>query len=189
MNPRFSLETPLQASFFYLAPGGGYILGSLFGGRWADYTVKKWITRRGERVPEDRLRSALPFMALAIPGSMLVYGWSVQTETGGVVVPVIAMFLQGVAQLVALPSLNTYCIDVIPGRSSEVIAGNYMARYFCGAIGSAVVLPATENIGVGWFSTISAGFLVFASGGLYVTILYGQGWRENEAARRLSEVR
>lgn len=74
LNPRFNLETPLLSGLFYLAPGFGYVFGTFFGGHWADYTVKRWIKKRGTRVPEDRLRSTLPFMGAIIPGSMLVYG-------------------------------------------------------------------------------------------------------------------
>jgi len=64
-------------------------------------------------------------------------------------------------------------------------------RYMFAAAGSAVVLPAVRAIGVGWFSTISALFLVAGAGATYVTALYGQGWRdsidEKEAARKEGE--
>jgi len=75
-------------------------------------------------------------------------------------------------------------LDVMQKRSGEVVAGNYMVRYFFGAFGTAVCLPAIEKIGVGWFSTISAIFLVVATIAVYVTTLYGRGWRENIDARR-----
>jgi hypothetical protein len=51
-------------------------------------------------------------------------------------------------------------------------------RYMFAAAGSAVVLPAIRAIGVGWFSTISALFLVAGAAATYVTALYGKGWRE-----------
>ncbi|KAK7745977.1 hypothetical protein SLS53_002697 [Cytospora paraplurivora] len=76
LNPRFNLESPTESGLFYLAPGVGYVLGTLGGGRWADYIVKRWITKRaGERVPEDRLRSCVTFLGVILPGSMLIYGW------------------------------------------------------------------------------------------------------------------
>jgi hypothetical protein len=78
-----------------MVPGCGYLLGTFMGGRWADHTVKKWIRKRGERVPEDRLRSGIISMGIVIPGSMLVYGWSVEKRKGGIPLPVIVMFLQG----------------------------------------------------------------------------------------------
>jgi len=178
LNPRFGLKTPLQSGLFYLVPGSGYLLGTFFGGRWADRVVKQYILKRGRRISEDRLRSALPFMGGVIPVCMLIYGWSVEKRVGGVALPVIAMFVQGVAQLFCFPSLNTYCLDVNQRRSGDVVAGNYAIRYFFGALGTAVVLPAVEKIGVGWFSTISALLLVLATGLVYLTAVFGRGWRE-----------
>jgi len=179
LNPRFNLTTPIQSGLFYLAPGCGYILGTFFGGRYADYITVSWTTKRnGVRVPEDRLRSAIPFMGIAIPTCMLIYGWSIEKRFGGIALPVIMMFCQGVAQLFCFPSLNTYCLDVMQAHSAEVIAGNYMIRYWFAALGSATVLPAVEKIGVGWFSTISAGFLVGSALAAVTAVMWGRGWRE-----------
>jgi multidrug resistance protein len=185
LNPRFQLTSPIQSGLFYLAPGFGYIVGTFFGGRWADRVVKKWIVKRdGQRIAEDRLRSCIPFLGVVIPACMLLYGWSVDKEVGGVPLPVIAMFIQGVAQLFCFPSLNTYCLDVMQLASAEVIAGNYMVRYLFAALGTAVVLPATEVIGVGWFSTISAVFLAVAAGMLLATVKWGKAWRDGIDAKR-----
>ncbi|KAH8911879.1 MFS general substrate transporter [Coniochaeta sp. PMI_546] len=179
LNPRFGLTTPLQGGLFYLAPGCGYLVGTFFGGRYADFVVKRWIKKRGGvRVPEDRMRSALPFMGIVIPACMLIYGWSVEREVGGIPLPVITMFLQGVAQLFCFPSLNTYCLDVMQGRGAEVIAGNYFVRYLFACAATACVLPAVEGIGVGWFSTISAAFLIAGTVGTMAAIRWGKGWRD-----------
>ncbi|KAJ5095431.1 hypothetical protein NUU61_004787 [Penicillium alfredii] len=180
LNPRFHLTTPIQSGLFYIAPGCGYLVGTFMGGRWADHIVKKWIRKRGGvRVPEDRLKSCLLFLGVVIPGCILVYGWTVEKAVGGIPVPVLAMFLQGVAQLFCFPSLNTYCLDVMQssGRSAEVVAGNYMFRYVFGALGSGLVLPAVESVGVGWFSTISALFLVVSGVCVWATTIFGDEWR------------
>lgn len=121
LNPRFNLQTPLQSGLFYIAPGCGYLVGTLVGGRYADYIVKKYIRIRGQRVSEDRLRSCVLFLGGVIPACMIIYGWSVEKRVGGVALPVIMMFLQGVAQLFCFPSLNTYCLDVMQSRSAEVV--------------------------------------------------------------------
>jgi len=121
LNPRFNLTSPIQTGLFYIAPGIGYLVGTFVGGRYADHIVKKYIAKRGRRVPEDRLRSCLPFLGIAIPACMLIYGWSIEKEVGGIPLPVIMMFLQGVAQLFCFPSLNAYCLDVVQGKSAEVI--------------------------------------------------------------------
>jgi hypothetical protein len=185
LNPRFHLTSPIQSGLFYIAPGCGYLLGTFMGGRWADHIVKKWIRKRGRRVPEDRLKSCLVFLGAIIPGCILVYGWTVEKAVGGIPVPVLAMFLQGVAQLFCFPSLNTYCLDVMQakGRSAEVVAGNYMFRYVFAALGSGLVLPAVEKIGVGWFSTISAVFLVTAGLCVWATTIFGDKWRDQIDAK------
>ncbi|EDU46868.1 conserved hypothetical protein [Pyrenophora tritici-repentis Pt-1C-BFP] len=138
LNPRFGLETPLQSGLFYIAPGCGYLVGTFFGGRWADHVVKKYIP-----------------------------------------------------QLFCFPSLNTYCLDVMQSRSAEVVAGNYFMRYMFAAAGSAACLPAVRAIGVGWFSTISAVFLMAGAAATYVTALYGKSWRmaidEKKAAKKVGE--
>ncbi|UQC83831.1 uncharacterized protein CLUP02_09327 [Colletotrichum lupini] len=190
LNPRFSLTSPAQSGLFYLAPGCGYLAGTLVGGRYADYTVRRWIAERhGRRISEDRLRSCLPFLGAVLPGCMLIYGWTVQQRVGGIAVPVVFMFLGGVSQLFCFPSLNTYCLDVIQGRSAEVIAGNFMVRYLFGAAGSAVVLPAIKVIGVGWFSTISAGFLVVGALSVWAVALWGRRWvREGDLIQLMTDV-
>lgn len=184
LNPRFNLTSPIQSGLFFLAPGGGYMLGTFFGGRYADHITITYASKRGIRIPEDRLRSGLPFMGLGIPICILIYGWSIEKRFGGIALPVIMMFLQGVAQLFCFPSVNTYCLDVMQADAAEVIAGNYMIRYMFAALGSATVLPAVQRIGVGWFSTISAGFLVVSSVATGAAVLWGRGWREGIDGRR-----
>ncbi|KAJ7789851.1 major facilitator superfamily domain-containing protein, partial [Mycena olivaceomarginata] len=148
INPRFDLTTPIQSGLFY-APGLGNVAGTFVGGRWADRTVRKWIKNRGVRLPEDRLRSCIPFLGAVVPGSMLIYGW-----------------------------------NVMQNRSAEAVATNYMARYLFAAVGSAVVLPAVEKIGVGWFSTISSVFLVLSAVGVHCTVFWGKSWRDKIDERR-----
>ncbi|KAH8893365.1 MFS general substrate transporter [Thozetella sp. PMI_491] len=185
LNPRFNLTTPMLGGLFYLAPGCGYLVGTFGGGRYADYIVRTWMGKRGGvRVPEDRLRSAVPFMGIVIPACMLIYGWSVEREVGGIALPVIVLFFQGVAQLFCFPSLNTYCLDVMQGQAASVVAGNYFSRYMLAAGGTAVVLPAVEAIGVGWFSTISALFVAVSAAAMVACIHWGQGWRNAVDARR-----
>lgn len=119
LNPRFHLTTPLQSGLLYIAPGAGYVIGCQIGGRWADYTVSSWIRKRGIRLPEDRLRSSLIFLGLMLPASMVLYGWTLDKKFGGIPLPIICMFLQGIAQLAAFPSLNAYILDVMQQQNGE----------------------------------------------------------------------
>ncbi|KAK9782739.1 putative Major facilitator superfamily domain-containing protein [Seiridium cardinale] len=183
LNPRFNLTTPLQGGLFYLAPGVGYLMGTFFGGRYADLVVKKYIKKRGVRIPEDRLYSSLPFMAF-IACCMLIYGWTIRYDKGGIPLAVIILFLQGFAQLFCFPSLNTYCLDVMPGRSGEVVAGNYVLRYLFACASTGAVLPAINAIGVGWFSTISSLFMVIGCLCVLSTIIWGRKWRDAIDAKK-----
>ncbi|GES63290.1 MFS transporter [Aspergillus terreus] len=129
LNPRYNLDTPLQSGLLYLAPGVGYMLGTLGGGRWADYTARKRYEQRGKIfVAEDRLYAAVPFLMVVLPMCMLIYGWSVEKAFGGIVVPIVFMFLQE--------------------QSAELIAGNFFIRYIFGAVASAAAIPATQAIGI-----------------------------------------
>jgi hypothetical protein len=159
------------------------VTGTFFGGRWADAVVRKYIQKRGVRIPEDRLYSGLPFMTF-IGCCMLVYGWTILTDRGGIPLAVILLFLQGFAQLFCFPSLNTYCLDVMPGRSGEVVAGNYVLRYLFACLATGVVLPAVSAIGVGWFSTISALTVLGGALCVWVTITWGRQWRESIDAKK-----
>ncbi|KAJ0337761.1 hypothetical protein KNSL1_012742 [Colletotrichum chrysophilum] len=131
LNPRFHLTTPLQSGLLYLIPGAGYLVGSQIGGRWADWTVNKWIQKRGFRLPEDRLRSCLIFLAFMLPGSMVMYGWTLDKRIGGIPLPVVCMFFQGVAQMGAFPSLNSYIFDVIQQSQSGGSSGECPPLRLC----------------------------------------------------------
>ncbi|GAA85818.1 MFS transporter [Aspergillus luchuensis IFO 4308] len=92
-NPRFHLTTALVSGLFYLAPGAGFLVGSILGGRLSDRTVRNYIKKRnGTRLPQDRLNSGLGTLFFVLPAAALVYGWTLQEEKGGMVVPIIAAF-------------------------------------------------------------------------------------------------
>lgn len=177
MNPRFDLTEPLYSGLFYLAPGFGYFVGTFFGGRWADHVVKKWIKKRGRRLPEDRLRQVVIPLTIVYPVSILIYGWSIEKEVGGVAVPVIFMFLSGVSQTSIFPAVNTYCLDSMPELHGDGIASSYFSRFMAAAIGSATCLRSIEHIGVGWSCTISALILWLCLGLNFVSIYWGENIR------------
>ncbi|KAF6824815.1 major facilitator superfamily transporter [Colletotrichum musicola] len=185
INPRFHLTSPLQSGLFFLAPGIGFFTGTYFGGRYADRTVKAWIKRRGNRLPEDRLRSSFVAMGVVSPCAILIYGWAIEKEKGGIPLPVICMFVQGFSQTISFPSINTYCLDVYKGRSAEVIAGNYFFRYAVAAIGTAACLPAIESIGVGWFNTITALFVFGATVAVFFMVMIASKEDEQSSAEEV----
>ncbi|CAL5874997.1 uncharacterized protein PFLUO_LOCUS9300 [Penicillium psychrofluorescens] len=166
-NPRFHLTTPLVSGLFYLAPGIGFLLGSIIGGRLSDRAVKRWIRKRdGVRLPQDRLNSGLVTLFGVLPAAILVYGWSLQEKKGGMPLPIISAFFAGVGLLGTFNGLNTYTAEVMPRIRSEVISGKYAVQYIFAAAASAAVDPLIHSIGVGWtfticvFFALTSGFLV-----------------------------
>ncbi|KAF5011280.1 hypothetical protein FDECE_2580 [Fusarium decemcellulare] len=180
LNPRLNLTSPLESAMLYIAPGTGYVVGTLIGGRWADWVVRYWMRKRGVRIPEDRLRSSLLFLGIILPGSMLLYGWTVDQRIGSIPLPVICMFFQGVAQLAAFPSLNTYILDVMQHRSGQASASHYLMRYLFAGSATASCLPMIDSIGVGWTSTISSVMVFLCAGLVALTISAGKRWREGD---------
>ncbi|KAL2431495.1 MFS-type transporter ppsE [Exophiala dermatitidis] len=182
LNQRLNLTTPLQSGLLFLAPGTGYIIGLQIGGRWADYQVRHWMKKRGYRRPEDRLRSCLFFLGGLLPGSMILYGWMVDRRIGGVPVPVISMFFQGIAQTASFVGLNAYILDVMQHRSGRASAAHYMMRFVIAGIGTAVCLPLIHSIGVGWTSTVSAAFVTITAALVFWTIKSGEVWRSRRGS-------
>lgn len=121
INPRFGLSSPLESGLFYLAPGAGFLIGSTLGGKLSDQIVKVYIRKRnGLRLPEDRLNSSLPAILVVLPFGTLLYGWSVKNELGGMALPVVASFIQGVGLMASFSALNTYAA----GKPSLLDTGN-----------------------------------------------------------------
>lgn len=109
INPLFELNTPLYSGLFYLAPGCGFLMGSLVGGNISDRTVKRYIKKRnGIRLPEDRMNSSLIWVLGILPLGTLIYGWSIDRGFGGKGVPIAFAFIQGFGLMASFSGLNTY---------------------------------------------------------------------------------
>ncbi|KAK2049729.1 major facilitator superfamily transporter [Colletotrichum somersetense] len=159
INPRFNLTSPLISGLFYLAPGAGFLIGSTIGGRISDHTVKRYIRKRnGLRLPQDRLNSSLPAIFIVLPAGTLIFGWSLQKEVGGVALPVISSFFQGLGLMWSFSGLNTYsaAAEALPKHRTAVISGKYVIQYTFGAGSIGGVVPMIDAIGAGWSFTITA---------------------------------
>ncbi|KAK1997018.1 major facilitator superfamily transporter [Colletotrichum falcatum] len=182
INPRFNLTSPLISGLFYLAPGAGFLVGSTMGGRISDYTVKRYIRKRnGVRLPQDRLNSSLPAIFIVLPAGTLIFGWSLQKEVGGVALPVISSFFQGLGLMWSFSGLNTYSAEALPEHRTAVISGKYVVQYIFGASSIGGVVPMIDAIGVGWSFTITA-FSALMAGVLVLMISKfasrAQSWAE-----------
>ncbi|KAI9168013.1 putative mfs protein [Paramyrothecium foliicola] len=184
LNPRFNLTTPLVSGLFYIAPGLGFMIGTVVGGKFSDITVIKWIEiRGGVRLPQDRLNSGLIAFFFVIPVASLIYGWGLEYEVGGLALPIISAFFCGVGVMLAFTSLNTYCAEVMPRKRAQVIASKYLFQYSLSAVGSGVMVPLIDAIGIGPAQTLGVAFVIVAGFLTWITAKYGlkmQHWVEEK---------
>ena len=84
-SPPYQFST-IIVGLLYIPNSIGYILGSIFGGRWLDYIMKREAKRAG-RIdangklifrPEDRMRENAWVAAIVFPLALVWYGWAVQ---------------------------------------------------------------------------------------------------------------
>lgn len=112
-NPRFHLTTALVSGLFYLAPGTGFLVGSIVGGKLSDRTVRRYIQKRnGVRMPQDRLNSGLITLFGVLPVSTLIYGWTLQGGVGGMALPIVCAFFAGAGLMGSFNGLNTYTAGI-----------------------------------------------------------------------------
>ncbi|OWB72698.1 hypothetical protein B5S31_g2417 [[Candida] boidinii] len=176
LNPRFGLDSALEASIFFVPAGSGLVIGSLVGGTYSDYILRKLKERRnGISRPEDRLVAPFIALFLILPVTMLIYGWSLEKKAGGMALPMVCLFIVGFAQAIAFPGINAYCLECIPEKKSAGLASNYFARFMGGAVASATCKLEIDAIGIGYASTISA--LLLVSGSLVLLFLFYFGER------------
>ncbi|KAF9889707.1 hypothetical protein FE257_007013 [Aspergillus nanangensis] len=169
INPRFNLTTPLISGLFYLAPGLGFVIGCLVGGRLSDRTVKRYIVKRdGLRLPKDRLNSGILYFFTILPVSMLLFGWCLDKRFGGLVLPIVMACWIGIGLIGAWNGLNTYNAEVIPAERSEVVCSKYILQYIFAAAATAAVVPMINAIGVGWSFTIFTVLKLMGGGLLFV---------------------
>ncbi|KAK4688268.1 ABC-2 type transport system permease protein, partial [Tremellales sp. Uapishka_1] len=64
---RYSITNVALSGCFYLASGAGNLAGARIAGPWSDRIVRRYITKRGYRRPEDRLRATWIGLGLLMP--------------------------------------------------------------------------------------------------------------------------
>ncbi len=124
MAPRYDITNGALVGLLYLPFGIGNMCGARISGVIADKMTAKWQAKRGYRVPEDRLRAGLISSLFVLPGSILIVGWTIEYGVGGIETPLIFMLVAGLGMIWAISPSNTYCVDVMQSRSSEVLAIN-----------------------------------------------------------------
>lgn len=74
-----------------------YVVGAPVAGRLSDYMVSRWREKRGEWLPEDRLRACFWGGLVMVPMSVLASGFGIQYVPGwpGLALNIVCLFFNG----------------------------------------------------------------------------------------------
>ncbi|OJJ49229.1 hypothetical protein ASPZODRAFT_150152 [Penicilliopsis zonata CBS 506.65] len=174
----------------YIPNSVGYIVASVFGGRWMDKIMERE-ARKANRYdesgkliyrPEDRMRENTWFGAMIYPAALIWYGWTVQNGVFWLV-PMIANFFFGVGSMLIFSTVTTMLTEFMPKKSSSGVAVNNFLRNIFSCVGSFVTAPIIQAIGNGWLFTILGLVAFLSSSAILALKLYGSRWREKMDAR------
>ncbi|OQE24625.1 hypothetical protein PENSTE_c007G05637 [Penicillium steckii] len=168
----------------YIPNSLGYVVASLFGGRWMDSIMQREARKanrydeKGRLIyrPEDRMRENAWLGAMLYPIALIWYGW---TAEKGVfwLVPMIANFFFGIGSMLIFSMVTTMLTEFMPKRSSEGVALNNFMRNIFSCVGSLVTAPIINGIGNGWLFTI-LGLVSLASCCVILFMrVFGPRWR------------
>lgn len=170
----------------YLPLSLGYVVASIFGGRWIDYIMARE-ARKAERydpdtgkliyLPEDRMKENMWLAATLYPGALIWYGWTAQNGVHWVVL-VIGTFFFGCGSMLVFGAVTTMLTEFMPKQSSSGVAVNNFVRNIFSCLGAVVAQPLIDSLGNGWLCTI-VGLFAWVTGNLAIWLLrrYGDRWR------------
>ncbi|KAK4692634.1 hypothetical protein P7C71_g4613, partial [Lecanoromycetidae sp. Uapishka_2] len=182
--PPYNFSTTV-VGLSYIPNSIGYVLASLFGGKWTDRIMARE-ARRANRYdengklmyrPEDRMRENAWIAAFLYPAALVWYGW---TADRGVfwVAPLLANFFFGIGSMLIFAMATTMLTEFMPKRASNGVALNNFVRNIFSCVGAVVAQPLIGVIGDGWLFT---GVGVIAAGSSVVVWAmrrYASVWRE-----------
>lgn len=173
---------PLIIGVVLLSFGMGNVVGSVVGGRWSDYALRRMTAKNGGKPePEMRLRCTIPAMPLLL-AAYLVYAWTADQKTM-IAGPVVGLFFAGFSLLFVYSSTLAYLVDSNPGRASSAVACNSFMRGAVACVMSQVAMPIQNAIGDGGLYTLFTGVVAISCGTMVLVAYRGGEWREAAAKR------
>ncbi|KAH5116257.1 hypothetical protein HBH71_120410 [Parastagonospora nodorum] len=175
----------LIVGLLYIPNSTGYLLASLFGGRWIDAIMHREARKAGRYDahgklifrPEDRMRENAWLAAILYPSALILYGWTAQFHVH-IAVPMIANFFFGVGSMLIFALVNTMLTEFMPKRAASGIALNNFVRNIFSFTGAVVADPAIKGVGNGWLMTILGVWsLVTGCAALWAMRRWGGRWR------------
>ncbi|EJC98039.1 MFS general substrate transporter [Fomitiporia mediterranea MF3/22] len=172
----------LGVGLVLLSYGVGSVCGSILGGRWSDYALRRLKAKNnGVGHPEMRLESTKWAMAV-LPLSSVAYAWLCQ-EKIHVAAVCAALFCAGFLSIWVYSSTLAYIVDANTGRSTTAVACNSCFRGTLGFAAAEIAVPVQNAIGDGGLYSIWAGLLGIVGLLIMLLIWKGKEWRERDTAK------
>ena len=169
----------------YIPSSIGYVLASLFGGKWTDTIMAREAKKAGRYEadgklkyrPEDRMRENAWIAAFLYPAALVWYGW---TAEKGIfwLVPLIANFFFGIGSMLIFAMATTMLTEFMPKKASSGVAVNNFVRNIFSFIGAVVAQPLIAAIGNGWLFTGVGVIAACSSIVVWAMRKFGPKWRE-----------
>lgn len=175
----------LIVGLLYIPNSLGYVISSIFGGRWTDIIMAREARAAGRYdengkllyQPEDRMRENAWIAAVIYPGALIWYGW---TADNGIhwIVPMIANFFFGLGSMIIFGMATTMLTEFLYKKSSSGVAVNNFIRNIFSCVGGIVAQPIISAIGNGWLFTI-LGLVCWVSAFAVIWAMrkFGPKWR------------
>jgi MFS family permease len=127
LGRRYHITNEALIGLLVLPVGLGNIIGAPLAGRISDHIVVHWRARRkGEWVPEDRLRATIVGAGIMVPMSVLLSGLITNLVPGriGIGLNVVVLLMNGIGVDLVLSPVSAYFVDVLHARSAEVMSAS-----------------------------------------------------------------
>ncbi|KAJ8588636.1 MFS general substrate transporter [Rhizopogon salebrosus TDB-379] len=180
IGARYGITNEAVIGACFLPNGLGSLIGTMVAGRLSDSVVKKWRERReGVWYPEDRLRATWIGGLFMVPLSLGASGLLTAYAGGliGLSLNLLCLYINGMGVDLVLNPIAVYNLDAAQSRSVEIIAAYAAVRSLLLSVGTTLIIPSIERIGVVWTNIITAVLALVGQGLIFLTIRYGDRMR------------
>ncbi|RIA91524.1 major facilitator superfamily domain-containing protein [Glomus cerebriforme] len=171
-SSQYHISTSMVGLIF-LAPGIGFMIGSMIGGKYSDYIVSKFISN--EIYPEVRLKGVW-FSCILVPIAFLAYGWFLQLNAK-IYWPIIFIFIGSFGTLFTVSILSIYLVDSHQDNCASVIALSDCVSSLIGGLFQLLLSPLQNSLGIGWIFTLLIAINLSCSLLIVIVYLRGNSWR------------
>jgi MFS family permease len=185
----------LKVGLMYLPISGGSLLAAITMGKIIDWSWFREGRRVGIKVTKSRQQDLSNFpvekarLQVAIPMLFLscvctiIYGWILHFRVN-LAGPCIILFFLGYTLIGATQTISILIVDINPNIAGTATAAFNLIRCLLGAGATALILPMTQAMGLGWSYTFIALVYLLLSPMLLVVIKYGPLWRAERKEMR-----